>query len=546
MQWHEERRMRKNVRLNELTYRQYLALAYIVSKWNIERKHATASELKRIIGFSTDRMLKITLEALERKGFIRFHGLNHNPIAEITDNTARIMPFLTDKLLLVEEYLPYKEIKERIALREKGKRDYLSVKPQVPFVDSLAFLNNKRRIVHRWSDFLEDFPPSLVWSVFERFLKCATAARAAVVLDPFCGSGTTLVTAKLLGHEGIGLDANPVAAFISEVKTSWDIPPKDFRAEANAILNALSSASELLDAVRVSTEAFSLMDKMELNQWLKPSVQNEVAFVSEAVKEEVEDERIRRLLLLALVESARAASNVSFCPGTSFYPFRKRPSFAEAFKRKCSQIYEDLLILSRLNGFGNTKIFTGDARKLTEYIEEEVDFILTSPPYPNDLEYTRQTRLDLYLLGFVKSMKDVAAIKKRMVCGSTKLIYKDARGNAKFVEKYESVQHIFERLKEAFSGKNWGWDYPRMVKEYFGDIFVVLRETKKVLKEHGIAVFVVGDQTYKQILIPVGAIMSEIAEDLGYETKRETFRVRRSTLHNIPLKEEIVILKIAR
>ena len=83
-----------------------------------------------------------------------------------------------------------------------------------------------------------------------------------------------------------------------------------------------------------------------------------------------------------------------------------------------------------------------------------------------------------------------------------------------------------------------------MVKEYFGDIFVVLREAKKVLKEHGIAVFVVGDQTYKQILIPVGAIMSEIAEDLGYETKRETFRVRRSTLHNIPLKEEIVILKI--
>jgi len=112
------------------------------------------------------------------------------------------------------------------------------------------------------------------------------------------------------------------------------------------------------------------------------------------------------------------------------------------------------------------------------------------------------------------------------------------------VEKFESVQEIVDALEKAFSDKKWGWDYPRMVKEYFGDIYIVLENIGEVLKEGGYALFVVGDQTYKKILIPVGEIMMELVQDLGFHSQRlETFRVRRSTLHSIPLKEEIVIFQ---
>jgi len=83
-----------------------------------------------------------------------------------------------------------------------------------------------------------------------------------------------------------------------------------------------------------------------------------------------------------------------------------------------------------------------------------------------------------------------------------------------------------------------------MIKEYFGDMYLAMKEFRTILKPNAYALLVVGDQTYKNILIPVGKILMEIAKDLGYSSAGiELFRVRRSTVHNLPLNEEIVILK---
>ncbi|MCL5976183.1 MAG: site-specific DNA-methyltransferase, partial [Candidatus Parvarchaeota archaeon] len=133
--------------------------------------------------------------------------------------------------------------------------------------------------------------------------------------------------------------------------------------------------------------------------------------------------------------------------------------------------------------------------------------------------------------------------KRKMVKGSTKLIFKESN-SAKYSEKFESVQKVAEEIRTALNNKNWGWDYPRMIKEYFGDMYLSMMEFKKVLKPDGSALLVVGDQTYKKIIIPVGKILLEMANDLGYSSaKIELFRVRRSTVHDLPLNEEIVILK---
>jgi hypothetical protein len=83
-----------------------------------------------------------------------------------------------------------------------------------------------------------------------------------------------------------------------------------------------------------------------------------------------------------------------------------------------------------------------------------------------------------------------------------------------------------------------------MIREYFGDMYLVLAEMHKVLKRSGWALLVVGDQTCKGVLIPVGSILCELAIHLNFSQVRlETLRIRRSTAHTKPLKEEIVILK---
>ena len=160
------------------------------------------------------------------------------------------------------------------------------------------------------------------------------------------------------------------------------------------------------------------------------------------------------------------------------------------------------------------------------------------------MEYTRQTRLSLFLLDYVKSIYDVKKIKKNMVKGSTKLIFTESN-SSQYVEHNNQVQTVAKQIEKKLDGKNWGWDYPRMVKEYFGDMHLCLREFEKILKSDGTAVLVVGNQTSKNVFIPVVDILKDIAKDVGFrKVTNELFRVRTSTLHKQPLNEELLILNL--
>ncbi|ATZ60928.2 MAG: NotI family restriction endonuclease [Methanosarcinales archaeon Met12] len=136
-------------------------------------------------------------------------------------------------------------------------------------------------------------------------------------------------------------------------------------------------------------------------------------------------------------------------------------------------------------------------------------------------------------------MDDVQKLKKTMIKGSTKLIYKEDNWN-EYVKKFKAVQEVAKQIGEALSDKNWGFDYPRMVREYFGGMYICLEEFYKVMKKGSYNLQVVGDQTYKNIIIPVGEIFVEMAKDIGYSDAHiELFRTRRSTTHDIPLPAEI-------
>lgn len=533
----------RKVNLNKITFRQYMAAMLIYSKYASKQDIPSPNELKETIGFKTDRMLDITLSSLASKGIIEYK----NKKVFINENLGELKNKFIDPLLLSKDHITYFQLKNLILNDSSPHLTFptrMGIQLPYTFPSSKPSLIdnsiNTKNIVNRWYNYLEDFPSYLISKKLNEY----GIQRNNIVFDPFVGSGTTVVTSNLLGIDAIGTDVNPIASFVSKVKTTFDIDLNKFIEESRKIILDYNSVSNYLSTVKLKSNFIDNMGFIEANQWLKPKTQNEVAYIKERISE-VEDIKIRNLFKLALIEASIEASNVSFCPGTSFYPFRKRPAFIEAFKRQISIISEDLMLLKKLNpDYGKSKIYNKDCRKATSFIKKEsVDFIITSPPYPNDLEYTRQTRLELFLLDFVENLNDVRKIKHNMVKGSTKLIYKKS-SSAKYVKSFSSVQDVAEKLESAFANKNWGWDYPRMVREYFGDMFIVLQKMKYVMKPDSYSLYVVGDQTYKNVLIPVGKILEEFALSLGYsDAKIELFRVRKSTIHNTPLNEEIVILK---
>lgn len=398
---------------------------------------------------------------------------------------------------------------------------------------------NRFGVIHKWYDYLEDFPYSLIEEKFIEY----KLKNDSIVVDPFCGSGTTMVTANMFRYDAIGFDANPLMTFVSKVKTTWNINISTLNETIRKVGDKFLKKVKMLTYNSFQNGFLQTMPKKELNQWLSPRLQQKVSLLKSIISE-INDKKIRELFLLAMSKSCFDASYVSLCPGTTFYPFREKEEFWNLFTDKIIQMHDDLKAIQIHNHYGKTKTITDSCLNAQSHLKDNsIDFIITSPPYPNDLEYTRQTRLELYLLDFAKNMNDIQKIKRSMAKGSTKLIFKESNSEI-FINKFNSVKSISSKIYEQTKDKNWGFDYPRMVREYFGDMYLCMKYFSPLMKTDSHFLLVVGDQTIKGVFIPVCNILIELAEEIGYKNcRKESFRIRRSTGHNIPLPEDIVILE---
>ncbi|MFI5273087.1 MAG: DNA methyltransferase, partial [Ktedonobacterales bacterium] len=95
------------------------------------------------------------------------------------------------------------------------------------------------RAVHEWYRFVLSFPPHLVRDYLGRFGLDGSHR----VLDPFCGTGTVLVECKKLGIPSVGVEANTMAHFASQVKVEWDVDAEGLLEHARAV--AVMAAAQL-------------------------------------------------------------------------------------------------------------------------------------------------------------------------------------------------------------------------------------------------------------------------------------------------------------
>ena len=502
-------------------------------------KKTTIHEISTITDYKVEsKILNDAIESLNAKGFI---------VGSI-ENGYRIPKERLDLYNYViksNDYVHKHYSKNILSLNYPGRKKKTKLNTQLTLFNTNHSNNtisqyNNGGICHRWYNYLEDFPYYLI----EKKIKKYGLNETSIIVDPFTGSGTTNVSSKMFNIKSFGFDANPLMSFISQVKTNWTIDLSILKKEVLRVSNKFLKNINNFDSLQIERDFLGKMRKKELNQWLSIGLQNEILLLKTYIKT-IENKDIRNLLLLAMSRSALEASFVAFCPGTTFYPFKDKDDFWDIFTGKVVDMYNDLEKLQKLRpNFKETVIINDSCLNSSKYLEDNlIDFLITSPPYPNDLEYTRQTRLELYLLDFVESMEDVQRIKRKMVKGSTKLIYKESNSE-EHIKDFKSVMHISDLIYEQTKDKNWGFDYPRMIREYFGDMYLCLKEFLPLMKKDGHFLLVVGDQTIKGVYIPVCDILIEIAKKLGYsETGKELFRIRRSTGHNIELPEEIVILK---
>ena len=415
------------------------------------------------------------------------------------------------------------------------------------------------RAVHDWYRFVLSFPPHLVRDYLERL----GVGPSDTVLDPFCGTGTTLVECKKLGIASVGIESNPMAHFASSVKVDWSVDA--------------SVLSEYAEEISVSTR--EILDRDESSEWiglpllstngnehsptrqlgheqskllLKDSISPIPLHKTLVLLEEIDrhgEPQLRQYGRLALAKAlTHRIGNLKFGPEVGLGRIKDDAPVVEAWFDCMRDITQDIGLLG---GGANvpTQVLNADSREADRTLSpKSVDAVITSPPYPNEKDYTRTTRLESVVLGLIRDRRELRSLKQHLIRSNTRGVYKSDTDDRE-VEHHPSIQEIAAAIerRRIELGKTSGFErlYPRVTQLYFGGMARHLASLRPVLRPGARLAYVVGDQaSYLRVMIRTGQILADLAQSLGYRVVDiDLFRTRSSTVTGEQLREEVVVLE---
>ena len=412
------------------------------------------------------------------------------------------------------------------------------------------------RSAHDWYRFVLSFPPHFVRDYLQRFGITSNKR----VLDPFCGTGTTLVECKKLGIPSIGIEANPMAYFASHVKVDWDISEDGLLNHAGEVAVAtlaelrkqgLDDSSSVASTPSLSIELRSIPEALHqllLTNSISPLPLHKTLVLFEMIDRHI-DSRFQRHEKLALAKAlVFSISNLHFGPEVGVERPKTDAAVVSPWLTGIQDMAYDLHELKQYSPVPSV-VYQADSRQIFQVLEpQSIDAVITSPPYPNEKDYTRTTRLESVLLGFIESKSDLQATKRRMVRSNTRSTYK-GDDDDQWVANHVEVQRIAESIeaRRIALGKTSGFErlYARLTKLYFGGMTRHLADLRPALRPGAYLAYVVGDQaSYLRVMIRTGQILADIAQSLGYElVSIDLFRTRLATATKEQLREEVVVLR---
>ncbi len=382
------------------------------------------------------------------------------------------------------------------------------------------------------------------------------------VLDPFCGTGTTLVECKKVGITSVGIEPNPVPHFASRVKTTWDVDPDQLVEHCKRIAAAASARlkrdgiDDLAGLPLFRTEGHRdpellTISSEEMGLLLKDSISpvplHKILVLLRTIRDHRSDEFTEHALL-ALAKTIVSASNLHFGPEVGVGPARADAPVITQWLTEVGSVAKDIWIL-RPRASVPAAAFQADARDLSSVLSpKSVDAVITSPPYPNEKDYTRTTRLETVLLGFIRTKSELRELKQGLVRSNTRNVYKSDEDHL-HVAANEEIEQIAEAIetRRVELGKTSGWErlYPRVTRLYFGGMARHLAGLREVLRPGAQLAYVVGDQaSYLRVMIRTGSLLADIAKSLGYDvTGIDLFRTRLATATKEQLREEVLLLR---
>jgi DNA modification methylase len=352
---------------------------------------------------------------------------------------------------------------------------------------------------HDLHAFAAKFPPQLP----RAFIRGLTSP-GDVVLDPMMGSGTAVVEALLEGRKGIGLDIDPLALRLSQVKTR----PLDLDQLRTVGYKVLSRANALLsDGKAIEQDLARRFDertKAFVDYWFLPTTQRELTALVLAIQD-VADTSTRRFLELTfssiiVTKSGGVSRARDLAHSRPHLDETKTPQ--NALEQFSHRLRKNLVSMARLKTNGTTVTpLAGDARSMP-FADGVIDLIVTSPPYANAIDYMRAHKFSLVWFG--ESVVDLSRLRAQYI-GSERV------GHAQYAVLPNRPQEIIRQLDERDGSK------AAVLRKYFVEMSSVLAEMYRVLHNDSAAIVVVGTSVMRGIDVQTHDCLADIAAGLGFD-----------------------------
>lgn len=324
-------------------------------------------------------------------------------------------------------------------------------------------------LTHSLHPYPAKFPPQLPHTIIKNF-----APENATILDPFCGSGTTLVEARLLGLNAIGVDVNALSILLSKVKATPLTSQEQI--QIKSFLETLSTENQNWKQTRPSSIIVKQIEG--LDHWFQHNVAQELTHILNLIAQEENpnvSDFLKIVLSAIIVRVSNQESDTRFAAKNKNIP----DNFTfEAFLFKAQEYLVRITEYSNKVDNNNTlQLYNTDSRNLSMIDENSIDMIITSPPYANTYDY--------YLYH-------------------------------KFRKRWLDLDVKFAQYNEIGSRREYS-SLKKPASQWTDDLVKCFKEMYRLLKPNALAFIVIGDSVIKKELIKIDEVISNFAPNLGFQ-----------------------------